>query len=106
MPWLLRLIIFWFLGLVCVHPSVELKCHLLELELAKLRELRQSLCPHPAKNPGVAWGSTCLDGPCEQGPNVVLEATVLCRERPEAMLGAAMPRQESSEVTLAQFGIL
>jgi hypothetical protein len=40
--------------------------------LAKLRELDQSLCPHLAKNPGAAWGSTCLDGPCEQGPNVVL----------------------------------
>jgi hypothetical protein len=28
--------------------------------LAKLRELHQSLCPHPAKNPGAAWGNTCL----------------------------------------------
>jgi hypothetical protein len=45
--------------------------------LAKVRELHQSLRPHPAKNPGAAWGSTCLDGPCEHGPNVVLEATVL-----------------------------
>jgi hypothetical protein len=45
--------------------------------LVKLRELHQSLCPHPAKNTGAAWGSKCLDGPCEQGPNVVLEATVL-----------------------------
>jgi hypothetical protein len=74
--------------------------------LAKLRELHQSLRPHPVKNTGVAWGSTCLDGPCEQGPNVVLEATVLCRGRPEAMLGATMSQQESSEVTLARFGIL
>jgi hypothetical protein len=59
--------------------------------LAKLGGLHQSLCPRPARNPGAAWGCTCLDGPCEQGPNVVLEATVLCWEGPEAMLGAAMP---------------
>jgi hypothetical protein len=74
--------------------------------LAKLGELHQFLCSHPAKNPGAAWGSTCLDEPCEQGPNVVLEATVLRRERPEAMLRAAMPRRERLEVTLVQFGIL
>jgi hypothetical protein len=74
--------------------------------LVKLRELHQSLCPHPVKNPGATWGSTCLNKPCEQGPNVVLEATVLRRGRPKAMLGAAMPRQEGSEVTLAQFWIL
>jgi hypothetical protein len=74
--------------------------------LAKLRELHQSLFPHPAKNLSASWGSTCLDGPCEQGPNVVLESTVLRRGRPEAMVGAAMPQQESSEVTLARFGIL
>jgi hypothetical protein len=55
--------------------------------LAKLGELHQSLCPRPVRNSGAAWGSTCLDGPCEQGPNVVLEDTVLCRERLEAMLG-------------------
>jgi hypothetical protein len=54
--------------------------------LAKFGELHQSLWPHPVRNPGAAWGSTCLDGPCEQGPNVVLEATVLRRERPEVML--------------------
>jgi hypothetical protein len=74
--------------------------------LEKLGELHQSLCPHPAKNPGAAWGSTCLDGPCEKGPNVVLEATVLHPGRPEAMLETVMPRQESSEVPLARFGIL
>jgi hypothetical protein len=74
--------------------------------LAKLRELHQSLFPHPAKNPSAAWGNRCLDEPCEQGRNVVLEATVLRRGRPKAMLGAAMPQQESSEVTLARFGIL
>jgi hypothetical protein len=59
--------------------------------LAKLREFHQSLCLHPTKNLGVVWASTCLDEPCEQGSNVVLEATVLCRGRPKAMLGAAMP---------------
>jgi hypothetical protein len=74
--------------------------------LVKLRELHQSLCLRPAKNPGAARGSTCLDGPCEQGPNVALEATVLRRGRPKAMLGAVMSRQEGSEVTLARFGIL
>jgi hypothetical protein len=60
--------------------------------LAKLGELHQSLRPRPARNPGAAWGSTCLDGPCEQGPNVVVETTMLHRERPE--------------VTLLEFGIL
>jgi hypothetical protein len=74
--------------------------------LAKLGELYQSLCPRPARNPSAAWGSTCLDRPCDQGPNVVLEATVLHRERPEAMLCVAIPRQERPEVTLVQFGIL
>jgi hypothetical protein len=78
----------------CVHPP-ECRAEVASLGarrmLAKLGELYQSLCLHPAKNPGAAWGSTCLDGPCEQGPNVVLEATVLHRGRPEAMLGAVMP---------------
>jgi hypothetical protein len=37
---------------------------------------------------------------------MVLEANVLRWGRPEAMLGAEMPRQESFEVTLARFGIL
>jgi hypothetical protein len=58
--------------------------------LAKLRELYKSRCPHLAKNPGVAWGNTCLDRSCEQRPNVVLEATLLCWGRPEAMLGTVM----------------
>jgi hypothetical protein len=40
MPRLLHLIIFRFLGLVCVHPSVELKYHLLELE-EYLRSLKE-----------------------------------------------------------------
>jgi hypothetical protein len=72
----------------------------------KLGELHQSLCPRPAKNPGAACGSTCLDGPCEQGPNVVLEAIELRRGSPEDMLGAAKLRWKRAEVTLAQFGIL
>jgi hypothetical protein len=37
---------------------------------------------------------------------MVLEATVLHRGRPKAMLETAMSRQQSFEVTLAQFGIL
>jgi hypothetical protein len=60
--------------------------------LAKLGELHQSLCPCRARNPGAACGSTCHDGPYEQGPNVVLVTTVLHRESPE--------------VKLVQFGIL
>jgi hypothetical protein len=74
--------------------------------LAKLGELHQSLCPRPVRNPGATWGSTCLDGPCEQGPDVVLEAIVLHWKRPEAMLCVAIPRQERPEVTLVQFGNL
>jgi hypothetical protein len=54
--------------------------------LAKLRELHQSLCPHPAKNTGAAWGSTCLDGPCEIGPDKASKAMVLRQERPEVKL--------------------
>jgi hypothetical protein len=53
--------------------------------LAKLGELHQPLYPRPVKNPGAAWGSTCLDGPCEQRPNMVLEATVLRQDRLKAM---------------------
>jgi hypothetical protein len=74
--------------------------------LVKLGELHQSLCLRPARNPGAVWSSTCLNVPCEQGPNLVLEATVLRRERPEAMLGVAELRWGRPEVTLAQFGIL
>jgi hypothetical protein len=59
---------------------------------AKLRELHQPLCLRPAKNPGAAWGSTCLDEPCEERPNMVLEATVLCQDRPEAMPWTAVSR--------------
>jgi hypothetical protein len=65
-----------------LHPSIVLEYHLLELEE----------CSCPARNPGATWGSTCLDVPCEQGPNVVLKTTMLHRER--------------HEVTLVQFGIL
>jgi hypothetical protein len=54
--------------------------------LPKLGELHKSLRPRLARNPGAAWGSTCLDGPCEQGPNVVLGNTMLRRERPEVMM--------------------
>jgi hypothetical protein len=39
--------------------------------LAKLGELHQPLCARPTRNPGAAWGSTSLDGPCEQRPNMV-----------------------------------
>jgi hypothetical protein len=60
--------------------------------LAKLGDLNQSLRPRPTRNPDVVWGSTCLDRPREQWPNVVLGTTMLCRERPA--------------VTLVQFGIL
>jgi hypothetical protein len=54
--------------------------------LVKLGELHQSLPLWPAWNPCAAWGSTCLDGPCEQGPNVVLGTTMLHPERPEVMV--------------------
>jgi hypothetical protein len=60
--------------------------------LAKLGELHQSLHPRPATNPDIAWGSTCLDRPCEQRPEAMLRVTMLWRERPE--------------VKLARFGIL
>jgi hypothetical protein len=74
--------------------------------LAKLGELHQPLCPRPAKKPGAAWGSTCLDEPCEQRPNMVLEAAVLRRDRPKAMSWTAASWQQRVEVTLARFGIL
>jgi hypothetical protein len=54
--------------------------------LAKLRDLHQSLRPRPVKNPGAAWGSTCLDRPCEKRPNMVLEVVVLHWGRPRAEL--------------------
>jgi hypothetical protein len=54
--------------------------------LAKLGELHQPLCPRPAKNPSATWGSTCLNRPCEQRPNMVLEAAVLHRGRLKAEL--------------------
>jgi hypothetical protein len=73
----------------CVRPP-ERKAKVLSLGarrmFAKLGELHRSLWPRPTKNPGAAWGSTCLDGPCEQGPNEVLEATMLRQERPEVKL--------------------
>jgi hypothetical protein len=54
--------------------------------LAKLGELHQLLRPCPTKNPGAAWGSTCLYRPCEQRPNMVSEVAVLHRRRSEAEL--------------------
>jgi hypothetical protein len=60
--------------------------------LAKLGELHQSLRLCQARNPSATCGSTYLDRPCEQGPNVVLGATML--------------HQERLEETLVQFGIL
>jgi hypothetical protein len=52
--------------------------------IAKVGELHQPLSPRPTENLGAAWGSTCLDGPCKQRPNMVLEAAVLHQERPKA----------------------
>jgi hypothetical protein len=73
----------------CVRPP-ECRAKVSSLRarrmLAKLGELHQSLYPRPARNPGAAWGSTCLDGPCEKGPDEVLEAMVLRRERPKVKL--------------------
>jgi hypothetical protein len=60
--------------------------------LAKLEELHQPFHPRPVRNPDAAWGSTCLDRPCERRPEAMLEITVLHWERPE--------------VILARFGIL
>jgi hypothetical protein len=54
--------------------------------LAKLGELHQPFRPRSEKNPGAAWGSACLDKPCEQRPNIVLEVAVLHRERLKAEL--------------------
>jgi hypothetical protein len=80
---------------LCVRPP-EYRAEMSSLEarrmLAKLEELHQPVHPRTAKNPGAGWGSTCLDGPCEQRPNMVLEVVVLHRER--------------SKVELAPFGIL
>jgi hypothetical protein len=77
MPWL------------CVRP-LEHRCETSSLEarrmLAKLGELHQPLHPRLAKNPGAAWGSTCLDKSCEERPNMVLEVAVLHRERLKAEL--------------------
>jgi hypothetical protein len=74
---------------LCVHPP-EHGFEIASLEarrmLAKLGELHQPLHPRPAKNPGAAWGSTCLNRPCEQRPNMVLEVAVLHRERSKAEL--------------------
>jgi hypothetical protein len=80
---------------LCVRPP-EYRAEVSSLEarrmLTKLGELQQPVLPRPVKNPGVAWGSTCLDRICEQRPNIMLEVVVLHRER--------------SKAELAPFGIL
>jgi hypothetical protein len=54
--------------------------------LAKFGELHQPVLMRPVKNPDAAWGSTCLDRPCEHRPNMVFEVAVLHRERSKAEL--------------------
>jgi hypothetical protein len=74
---------------ICVRPP-EHRAEISSLEargiLAKLGELHQPLRPRLVKNPSAAWGSTCLDRPCEQRPNMVMEVAVLHRERSKAEL--------------------
>jgi hypothetical protein len=74
---------------LCVHPP-EHRAKISSLGarrmLAKLGELHIPLRPHLVKNSGAAWGSTCLDRPCEQRPNMVLEVVVLRWERSKAEL--------------------
>jgi hypothetical protein len=72
---------------VCL-PEYRVEISSLEARrmLAKLGELHQPVHPRPAKNPGAAWGSTCLDRPCEKRPNMVLEVAGLHRERSKADL--------------------
>jgi hypothetical protein len=83
------------IGWAYVHPP-ERSARLLPSEarrmLAKLEKLHQSFHLRPVRNRGATRGSTCLDRPCEQRPEAILEITVLHRQRPE--------------VRLAQFGIL
>jgi hypothetical protein len=58
---------------LCVRPP-ECRAEVSSLEarrmLAKLGELHRPAPPRPAKNPGAAWGSTCVDGskPCSSSP--------------------------------------
>jgi hypothetical protein len=80
---------------LCVHPPeyrVEISSLGARRMLEKLDELHQPVHPRPAKNRGAALGSTCLYGPCEQRPNMVLEVAVLHWGR--------------SKAELAPFGIL
>jgi hypothetical protein len=74
---------------LCVHPP-EYRAEVSSLEarrmLAKLGELHQPVHLRPTKNPGAAWGNTCLDGPCKERPNMVLEVAVLHRGRLKAEL--------------------
>jgi hypothetical protein len=80
---------------LCVRPP-EYRAEVSSLEarrmLEKLGELHQPVLPRPVKNSSAAWGSTCLDSPCERRPNMVLAVVVLHRER--------------SKAELAPFGIL
>jgi hypothetical protein len=65
---------------LCVRPpKYRAKVSSLEARriLAKLGELHQPVLSRPVKNPGATWGNTCLDEPCEQRPNMVLEDAVL-----------------------------
>jgi hypothetical protein len=74
---------------LCVRPP-EYRPEVSSLEarrmLPKLGKLHQPVHSCPAKNPGAAWGCTCLDEPCEQRPNMVLEVAMLHQERSKAEL--------------------
>jgi hypothetical protein len=87
----------------CVRPperSTRLLLSGARRMLVKLGELHYPLHPHPARNPGAAWGSTCLDRPCEQRPEAMLGVTKLRRERPEV----SCPNLGSCESTLEKGG--
>jgi hypothetical protein len=62
---------------LCVRPP-ERRAEVSSLEarrmLAKLGELHRPIPSRPVKNLGAAWGSTYRDGPCEERPNMALEA--------------------------------
>jgi hypothetical protein len=68
----------------CVQPperSARELSHGARRMLAKVGELHRPLHPCLARNPGAAWGSTCLDRPCERRPEAMLGVTMLRRER-------------------------
>jgi hypothetical protein len=50
--------------------------------LAKLGESHQPFHLRPARNPGAAWGSTCLYKPCERRPEAMLEIVVCIGKGP------------------------